>query len=110
MRVPVDASDRRADYGELPGGLSSPALPSRHTSQIPWHRIATAAYAAERDLGRAGAAGHSRPETTSRYAAVPTSALTTGLAGVGIRLPVAKGAGRCRMLVCRSSRVTSDPV
>jgi integrase/recombinase XerC len=48
------------------------------------HRFATQAYAATRDLRAVQELlGHSKPETTARYAAVPDGALSAAVLGVG---------------------------
>ena len=49
------------------------------------HRFATTAYGVERDLRAVQELlGHSKPETTARYVAVPEGALRTAVAGVTV--------------------------
>jgi site-specific recombinase XerC len=49
------------------------------------HRFATAAYLVERDLRAVQELlGHTKPETTARYAAVPEGALRSAVDGVGV--------------------------
>ncbi len=69
-----------ADAGHLSPGhvgkLISRALPDGWTAHTLRHRFATAAYAGTRDLAAVQELlGHSRPETTRRYIAVPTDYL-----------------------------------
>jgi integrase len=68
-------------YGShlTPGHVSrllSEALPDGWTAHTLRHRCASVAYAATRDLLAVGALlGHSRPETTQRYVAMPDDAV-----------------------------------
>lgn len=65
----------------------SAALPDGWTHHTLRHRFATQAYASGRDLRAVQELlGHSKPETTARYAAVPQDALMTAVAGVGLTL------------------------
>lgn len=61
--------------------LVSQALPAGWTAHTLRHRLATRAYAGTRDLLAVGALlGHSRPETTQRYVAMPADALRAAIA------------------------------
>jgi site-specific recombinase XerC len=54
------------------------------------HRFATAAYAGNRGLlAVQQLLGHSKPETTQRYTALPGDALRTAVMGVGVGPTVA---------------------
>lgn len=65
------------------GTLMTAALGGEWTAHTVRHRFATEAYAAERDLRAVQELlGHSNPETTARYAAVPEGALNSAVAGV----------------------------
>lgn len=67
------------------GKLLSVLLGPGVTAHMLRHRFATQAYAATRDLRAVQELlGHSKPETTARYAAVPDGALTAAVAGVGL--------------------------
>lgn len=67
------------------GKLIARALPEPYTAHTLRHRFATAAYGFQRDLRAVQELlGHSKPETTARYAAVPDGALTTAVAGVSL--------------------------
>lgn len=62
--------------------LLSDALPPGWTGHTLRHRMATAGYAATRDLLAVGRVlGHSRPETTQRYVLLPEDALTAVVDG-----------------------------
>lgn len=66
------------------GTLVGRALGPGWTTHTIRHRFATQAYAAQRDLRAVQELlGHSKPETTARYAAVPDGALTAAVLGVG---------------------------
>lgn len=79
------------------GGLISDALPGTWTAHTLRHRFATRAYAAQRDLRAVQELlGHTKPETTARYAAVPDGALTAAVAGVGITYGPGHGDGGAR--------------
>jgi integrase len=61
--------------------LLSRALPDGWTAHTLRHRCASVAYAATRDLLAVGALlGHSRPETTQRYVAMPNDAIRAAAA------------------------------
>jgi site-specific recombinase XerD len=67
------------------GRLMARVLPPGWTAHTLRHRFATQAYRAGRDLRAVQELlGHSKPETTARYAAVPEGALTTAVLGVGL--------------------------
>lgn len=58
-------------------------LPGHWTGHALRHRFATKAYAVDRDLLTVQQLlGHSKPETTARYTAVPTGAAAAAVAGV----------------------------
>ena len=60
-------------------------LPSGWTMHTLRHRFATTAYQAERDLRAVQTLlGHSKPETTARYAAVPDGAMLAAVRNVGL--------------------------
>lgn len=62
--------------------LLSDALPDHWTGHTLRHRMATAGYAATRDLLAVGEVlGHSRPETTKRYVLMPDDALLAVVRG-----------------------------
>jgi site-specific recombinase XerD len=66
---------------ERVGRLVSAALPAGWTCHTLRHRFATQAYAGQRDLRAVQELlGHTKPETTARYAAVPTGALASAVA------------------------------
>jgi site-specific recombinase XerD len=66
--------------------LVSVVLPAGWTMHTIRHRFASRAYAEVRDLRAVQELmGHAKPETTAIYAAVPNGALTTAVAGVGLR-------------------------
>lgn len=66
------------------GDLMAEALPDGYTAHQLRHRFATSAYAATRDLRAVQELlGHSKPETTARYAAVPDGALLAAVVGAG---------------------------
>ena len=67
------------------GKLVSQALGKGYTMHTLRHRFASQAYAATRDLRAVQELlGHSKPETTAVYAAVPDGARTSAVAGVGL--------------------------
>lgn len=67
------------------GRLINAALPVGTTPHQLRHRFATQTYAATRDLLAVQTLlGHSKPETTARYAGVPGEALRAALAGVSL--------------------------
>lgn len=67
------------------GELAAGCLPAGWTLHTLRHRFASQAYAAQRDLRAVQELmGHSKPETTARYAAVPDGAKLAAVAGVGI--------------------------
>lgn len=67
------------------GTLVSRSLGPGWTAHTIRHRFATQAYQTERDLRAVQELlGHSKPETTARYAAVPDGALNTAVLGVGL--------------------------
>jgi len=67
------------------GQLLKRVLGENFTAHTLRHRFATVAYAADRDLlAVQQLLGHSRPETTSRYTALPDEALRTGAANAAI--------------------------
>lgn len=70
-----------------PGHLSrlmSLALPGKWTAHTLRHRFGSQAYAADHDLRAVQELlGHSKPETTAVYAAVPGHSLTSAVAAVG---------------------------
>lgn len=99
-RVPIEhpellAAFERAEDGWLfPNGLGghltpgrvsrllSDVLPDGWTAHTLRHRMATAGYAATRDLLAVGRVlGHSRPETTQRYVLMPDDALLAVVRG-----------------------------
>src|SRR5699024_7382331 len=62
-----------------------PLLPDDWTLHTIRHRFATQAYAAERDLRTVQELlGHSKPEVTARYAAVPDAAKRTAVASISL--------------------------
>jgi integrase/recombinase XerC len=64
------------------GVIVSRALPASWTTHSLRHRFATMSYAEQRDLlAVQRLLGHSKPETTSVYAAVPDGALRTAVLG-----------------------------
>lgn len=66
------------------GKMMAAALPGDWTAHALRHRFATSAYATQRDLRAVQELlGHARPETTSRYAAVPEGALLDAVVGAG---------------------------
>ncbi|MDQ6526454.1 tyrosine-type recombinase/integrase [Nocardioides sp. LHD-245] len=67
------------------GTLVGRSLGPGWTTHTIRHRFATQAYAAERDLRAVQELlGHSKPETTARYAAVPDGALNGAVLGVSL--------------------------
>lgn len=67
------------------GRLVGRALGPGWTTHTIRHRFATQAYQAERDLRAVQELlGHSKPETTARYAAVPTGAMTGAVNAVSL--------------------------
>lgn len=68
------------------GKLVALALPGDSwTTHTLRHRFATRAYAAQRDLRAVQELlGHSKPETTARYAQTPQDAMSAAVAGVGL--------------------------
>jgi integrase/recombinase XerC len=78
LAVPVRSARRIAE-------VICECLPDGWTTHTLRHRFATAAYAVDRDLFAVQQLmGHQRPETTSRYVAVPDGALAAAVAGVGL--------------------------
>lgn len=78
-------SDRSPDpiTPEYLGKLVARVLPGAWTTHSLRHRFATMAYAEQRDLlSVQQLLGHSKPETTARYAAVPDGALASAVAAV----------------------------
>jgi integrase len=74
-----------SDHGHLTAGhvgkLLKRLLGDDFTAHTLRHRFATVAYAADRDLLTVQQLlGHSRPETTSRYTALPAGSLRAGAA------------------------------
>lgn len=62
--------------------LLSDALPEHWTAHTLRHRMATAGYAATRDLLAVGRVlGHARPETTQRYVLLPDDAVMAVING-----------------------------
>lgn len=83
---PSDLEDKPLTPAHV-GKLISRCLPEGWTTHSLRHRFATAAYRADRDLRAVQELlGHSKPETTARYAAVPDGALRSAVAGVGLGL------------------------
>lgn len=84
-------SSHRPEHHVTPrwlGTLLSRSLQPGWTAHTLRHRFATQAYHATRDLRAVQELlGHSKPDTTARYAAVPDSALNAAVHGVS--LPVA---------------------
>lgn len=67
------------------GKIISSCLPERWTTHSLRHRFATAADCVQRDLRDVQELlGHSKAETTARYAAVPDGALLAAVIGVGV--------------------------
>lgn len=67
------------------GRLITRALPRGTTPHMLRHRFATQTYAAGRDLLAVQTLlGHSKPETTARYAGIPSDALRTAVAGASL--------------------------
>lgn len=67
------------------GNIAQECLPAGWTLHTLRHRFASQAYSAQRDLRAVQELlGHSRPETTARYAAVPDGAKLAAVAGVGL--------------------------
>lgn len=67
------------------GVIVSRVLPAGWTMHQLRHRFATTAYQAQRDLRAVQELlGHSKPETTARYAAVPDGARQRAVAAVGL--------------------------
>jgi integrase len=67
------------------GVLMAAALPGKWTAHTLRHYFATAAYAQERDLRAVQELlGHTKPETTALYAAVPDGALRSAVVGIAI--------------------------
>lgn len=65
------------------GNLISDVLPPGWSAHKLRHRFATQAYAAQRDLLAVQTLlGHSRPETTARYAGVPEGALSVAVGSI----------------------------
>ena len=72
------------------GAIIGDALPPGWTAHTLRHRFATQAYAATLDLRAVQELlGHSRPETTARYAAVPSGSLRAAVAAVNLPTPAA---------------------
>lgn len=79
---PSDRSPGPITPGHL-GKIVARVLPDAWTTHSLRHRFATLAYAEQRDLLTVQQLlGHSKPETTARYAAVPDGALTRAVAAV----------------------------
>lgn len=75
------------------GKLIEAVLPGEFTTHQLRHRFATAAYGATRDLRAVQELlGHTKPETTALYAAVPDGALMAAVVGAGTR---SSGAATC---------------
>lgn len=73
------------------GDLITDALPPGWTTHTLRHRFATQAYEVGRDLRAVQELlGHAKPETTARYAAVPTGALRAAVLGLGPIAPVSQ--------------------
>lgn len=71
------------------GRLVGAVMPDVWTTHTLRHRFATSAYGATRDLRAVQELlGHARPETTSKYAAVPDAALVAAVRGAGAALEV----------------------
>ena len=69
---------------EWVGKLMAAALPEDWAAHSLRHRFASTAYASVRDIRAVQELlGHARPETTSRYAAVPDGALLDAVIGAG---------------------------
>lgn len=67
------------------GVIAKECLPTGWTLHTLRHRFASQAYAAQRDLRAVQELlGHTKPETTARYAAVPDGAKLSAVMGVGI--------------------------
>lgn len=67
------------------GNLIAAALPEDNTAHHLRHRFATSAYAATKDLRAVqDLLGHTKPETTAVYAAVPDGALLAAVTGAGL--------------------------
>ena len=67
------------------GKLVRESLPDGWTTHTLRHRFATQAYRVGRDLRAVQELlGHTKPETTARYAAVPDGAILAAVAGVGL--------------------------
>lgn len=70
------------------GKLVSRVAPAGWTAHTMRHRFATQAYQTERDLRAVQELlGHTKPETTARYAAVPTGALRAAVMGLALPEP-----------------------
>lgn len=67
------------------GHIAQECLPKGWTLHTLRHRFATHAYAAQRDLRAVQELlGHTKPETTARYAAVPDDARVSAVMGAGL--------------------------
>lgn len=67
------------------GKIGAGCLPDRWSLHTLRHRFATSAYGVQRDLRAVQELlGHSKPETTARYAQVPDGAKLAAVAGIGI--------------------------
>lgn len=78
---PSHVSDHLSPY--TVGAILSEALGSGWTGHSLRHRFATLAYSVDRDLLTVQQLlGHSKPETTARYTAVPSGAAAAAVAGV----------------------------
>lgn len=79
------------------GTLITRVLPTGWTTHTLRHRFATQAYQAGQDLRAVQELlGHSKPETTARYAAVPEGALVVAVHGVGLVSTPPQSAGTAR--------------
>lgn len=86
--------------------IVSRALPDGWTCHTLRHRFATTAYAGSRDLLAVGALlGHSRPETTQRYVAMPDDALRSAIRHTRRESPAERrSAAECRVDVVDAAR------
>lgn len=90
---PSDDPDRPLTARHL-GKLVTRALPPGWTTHTLRHRFATQAYRANRDLRAVQELlGHSKPEVTAIYAAVPDGALQVAVNGVGLPTSAGRSSG-----------------